>query len=86
MFYVYVIQNIDGEIYIGSTNDLRRRLAEHKSGHSYATSHNTNWTLVYYEAYRAESDAHTREHRLKQHGQAKTRLKERIGARLQEQT
>ena len=76
MFYVYVIQNEDHEIYIGSTNDLRKRFREHNAGKSYATR-GYFWRLVYYEAYLSESDAREREQRLKHYGQALRQLKDR---------
>ena len=82
MYYVYILSNEEGDLYFGSTNDLRRRLAEHNGGHSTATRKH-KWALVFYEAYRAESDAHRREHQLKYHGQAKAQLKRRIAASLQ---
>jgi len=70
MYYVYLIKNkITKEIYIGYTNDLKRRFKEHK---------NKRPELVYYEAYRSEKDARSRETKLKQHGQTKRRLKERL--------
>ncbi len=77
MFYVYVIQNEQAELYIGSTSDLRRRISEHNAGKSRSTK-NAKWTLVYYEAFRAEKDARNREYKLKYHGQAKRRLKDRL--------
>ena len=70
MYYVYLLKNhTKGGIYIGYTDDLKRRLKEHQSKHP---------ELVYYEAYKSEKDARMREMRLKQHGQTKRRLKERI--------
>ena len=70
MYYVYVLENQpSGEIYIGYSHDLERRIQEHKS---------KNPGLVYYEAYKSEKDARIREMRLKQHGQTKRRLKERL--------
>jgi predicted GIY-YIG superfamily endonuclease len=85
MFYVYVIKNETDDLYYGSTNDLRRRLAEHNRGKSFSTM-NHIWTLIYYEAYKVESDAREREHQLKYHGQAKAQLKRRISASLQNKT
>ena len=82
MYYVYVLKNEIEELYFGSTNDLRRRLAEHNNGKSVSTR-NHKWNLIYYEAYRSESDARNREHQLKFHGQAKAQLKRRIEASLQ---
>lgn len=77
MHYVYVLTNEEGGIYIGCTSDLRKRLAQHTDGRSKATR-DKKWKLAYYEAYCAESDAWTREQRLKDHGQAKRQLKDRI--------
>lgn len=79
MYYLYVLTNKEDGVYIGSTRDLKRRIARHQAGHVQTTSGN-KWKLVYYEAYRAESDARQREKRLKQHGQAKRQLKDRIVA------
>ncbi|MGC1444773.1 MAG: GIY-YIG nuclease family protein [Xanthobacteraceae bacterium] len=32
MWYVYLIELKNGDIYVGSTNDLRRRIASHQQG------------------------------------------------------
>lgn len=77
MYYVYLIQNETGEVYYGSTNDLRRRLTEHNEGKSFSTRGH-EWKLVYYEAYCAEKDARFREQQLKHYGQALTHLKKRL--------
>ena len=58
MLYVYVIRNrLTSETYIGYTDDLRRRIKEHKKKHP---------ELIYYEAYKSEKDARNRERKLKQ--------------------
>ena len=77
MFYFYVIQDSNQNLYFGSTNNLRRRLAEHNAGRSLSTR-GAQWHLVYYEAYASETDARRRESQIKNHGQAKRWLKERI--------
>lgn len=77
MYYFYVIESNDGELYFGATKDLKRRLSEHASNRSYSTR-NKQWQLIYYEAYRSEKDARRRETRIKLHGQAKRQLKDRI--------
>lgn len=82
MHYVYILTNKESGLYIGCTSDLKKRLVRHTSGHAPATR-GKRWTLAYYEAYRAESDAWQREQRLKDHGQAKRQLKDRIAASLQ---
>jgi predicted GIY-YIG superfamily endonuclease len=73
MSYIYVLQSPDGsDIYIGFSNNLKRRMAEHER------SAHPGWRLVYYEAYESESDARRRERRLKDHGNAVRQLKQRI--------
>ena len=66
------------ELYIGYTNDLKRRFMEHNSGTSISTKHKAPFKLVYYEAYHSESDAKYLEDQLKLHAQAYTALKRRI--------
>lgn len=81
MYYVYILKNQANKLYIGGTNDLRRRLAEHQTGKSFSTRGRI-WVLVYYEAYQAELDARVRERRLKQQGQAMAQLKRRLSQSL----
>ena len=70
MYYVYLIKNLKtGRTYIGSTNNLSRRLKEHIKKKP---------ELIYYEAYKNEKDARKREEKLKQRGQTVRRLKERL--------
>lgn len=80
MYYVYLIESKknQSEIYVGSTNDLRRRLREHNMGDSWYTRRHAPWELIYYEAYKSESDAREREKRLKSHGKGIAELKKRI--------
>ena len=77
MFYVYLIRSEKQELYIGSTNDLRRRFREHNRNRSTATK-NHRWHLVYYEAFASEKDAREREQKLKQHGYSLRHLKSRL--------
>lgn len=79
MYYVYVLKSKkNGELYIGSTNNLKQRFHDHNSGRSFATRRYLPWKLVYYEAYSEESLARMREKKLKYHGQAIRELKKRI--------
>lgn len=79
MFYVYLLRSLkDGDIYVGYSNDLRRRLLEHNTGKSRSTRHRAPFELVYYEAYKAQSDAKWREWQLKRHAQAHSALKGRL--------
>ena len=70
MYYVYFIRNrAENKTYIGYTNDLRRRISEHKDKKP---------DLIYYEAYKDKLDAQDRERKLKQRGLAVRGLKMRI--------
>lgn len=78
MFYVYLIQNDNGQLYIGFTNNLERRIAEHKSGKVITTSRLGFGKLLYYEAYFDEVLAILREKKLKQFGSSYTGLLKRL--------
>ena len=66
LFYTYVLESgKDGNRYIGYTNNLRRRLEEHKKGLSFATKFRRPFKLVYFEGCLDERDAKRREHYLK---------------------
>jgi len=78
MFYVYLLESTKyKQTYIGSTNDLRRRLREHNDGLEISTRRYKPWRLVAYEAYQSEQDAREREKRLKSHGNAIKEFKKR---------
>ena len=84
MYYVYILKSVlDNQLYIGSTNNLRRRFAEHASGKERSTKHRQPFSLRYYEAYFNEKDARHRESMLKKDGRALAVLKKRIPASLQ---
>ena len=77
--YVYVLKSSqDHELYIGSTNNLKRRLRDHNDKKNFSTSWRGPFELVYYEAYKNEKDARWREQALKLRGNARRFLKERI--------
>jgi len=79
MFYVYILKSKkDSKNYIGSTNDLRRRLKLHSEGKVFSTKNRRPLTLVYYEAFRSEKDAREREQSLKNYGQGITNIYKRI--------
>ena len=79
MFYVYVLNSKKyKELYIGSTNDLRKRIIEHNKGKVESTKKKKPYKLIYYEAYYVESDARRREKMLKLRGQARNQLKLRL--------
>lgn len=62
MFYVYVIESVNlGNLYIGYTNDLKRRFREHNSKLNQSTRPYAPWKLIYYEACANQKDAERRE-------------------------
>jgi len=84
MYYLYVLKSLkDGDLYLGSTNDLRRRLLEHNSGKSQSTKKRRPFELRYYEAYFEEESARKREKSLKKDGRALAQFKIRINKSLQ---
>jgi putative endonuclease len=68
MYYVYVLKSKRFEkVYVGYSEDLRRRLDEHNSGKVKSTKAFRPWILVYYESYLSKKDARKREINLKEH-------------------
>ena len=64
--YVYVLKSLlDGNLYTGYTNDLRRRMDQHNEGAVHSTKNRGPLELIYYEACRTREDATRREKYLK---------------------
>jgi len=80
MFILYILKHSETkELYIGRTNNPKRRLKEHNAGLQKSTKRSTGiWNIVYAEAYRNKKDAVQRELKLKQHGSNKRWLLDRI--------
>ena len=65
MFKVYVLKSREGKYYIGHTNNLERRLKQHKSGDSTWTRKYKDWELTYVEEYSTRAQAMKREKQIK---------------------
>jgi len=63
--YVYILRCSDGRYYYGSTNDLIRRLAEHRAGRVRSTRPRLPMKLVYFQECQTLDQARQREHLLK---------------------
>ena len=52
MFFVYILASLSGTLYVGLTDDLRRRVEEHKLGlvDSFTKKYKVN-RLMYYETF-----------------------------------
>ncbi len=75
MFYVYLIKDKNNKLYFGYTSDLKKRLQNHKLGHTRTTKIMKDIELYYYEAYKNEVQARQREKKLKQYGSSYAGLK-----------
>jgi len=61
-FYVYILRSLTHNfIYIGYTDNLKRRLTEHNTGQVISTKHYHPLELIHYEAYKNQKDAKRRE-------------------------
>lgn len=62
MFYVYILFSLkDKKLYAGRTNDLQRRLGEHRKGKVTATKNRRPLKFIHSESYLEWSDAARRE-------------------------
>ena len=78
MYYVYILKSEkSGQLYTGSTDDLRKPLSQYNLGQSNWTKGGIPWKLIYYEACLNKEDAQAREKYLKS-GPGKAYLKNRL--------
>ena len=78
MYYIYILfSRKDKKLYIGKTNNLKRRVLEHKNGKTKTSKYRLPIELIYYEAYKIKADADAREEYLKSGGGRK-RLKQQL--------
>lgn len=69
MFYVYILRTNKNTLYIGQTNDLKKRLAEHRDRSAKSAKYLRYFSsleLVHSERYDTRSEAMKREYQLKQ--------------------
>lgn len=77
-FYTYVLKSKkDGNLYTGTTNDLKQRLKQHNDGFVFSTKQRRPFELIYFEACLNKEDAYRREKYLKT-GMGKRYLKNRL--------
>ena len=65
-FYVYILASLSGTLYVGLTDDLRRRVEEHKLGlvDGFTKRYAVN-RLMYFEVFRDAENAGRRERQIK---------------------
>ena len=68
-FIVYILENADGKFYVGQTDDLDRRVAEHNdpahNARKYTSKQAGPWRLVFSEEHPTRAEAMDRERFIK---------------------
>ena len=64
-YYVYVLRNPEGRLYIGFSTNLQKRVHEHQINEGGWTRGRGPWELVYYETFKYRFEALRRERNLK---------------------
>ena len=77
MWYTYILKMADGEYYVGSTDDLKRRMEEHTRGREISTKWRLPAVLEAYVAVKSEGTARRLEKYLKT-SSGKATLRKRI--------
>jgi len=84
MYSLYILKSTkDEKLYIGSTDNLKRRISQHNNGQVRSTKSRKPFELRYCELYASKDDARRREASLKKDGKAWGQLKRRIRESLQ---
>ena len=66
MFYIYILQSLkNGRYYVGSCEDISKRLHRHNSGLVKSTKFYLPWKIVYTEEYKTLIEARKREYQVK---------------------
>ncbi|MFM5885822.1 MAG: GIY-YIG nuclease family protein [Novosphingobium sp.] len=77
MWYVYFLRLANGDVYVGSTNDLKRRVRSHQSAHVVSTKRHLPVSLLSYVAVADEQHARALERYFKS-GSGKAFAKKRF--------
>lgn len=66
MFTTYILHNtVTSRSYIGSTNDLSRRVEEHNRGQTRSTKTKGKWVVIYEERFKTSLESKRRERQIK---------------------
>lgn len=70
MHYLYILRSLkDNKLYIGTTDNISRRLKQHNNGQSGSTKYRRPFTLIYKENYPSKNQAMKREWYFKNTGE-----------------
>lgn len=65
-YYIYILESLkNNSLYVGYTNNIKKRLREHNCGLNFSTKPYQPWHIIHIEAYRNEKDVKRREKYLK---------------------
>jgi len=72
MYYVYILASLSGTLYVGLTDNLKRRMEEHKLGiyDGFTKKYKVN-RLMYFEIFRDADNAAKRERQIKKYSRKK---------------
>jgi len=65
MYFIYILQNPQGRLYIGQTSDLQLRLRRHNEDKVFSTKGRGPWQIIHSKSFATRSAAMTQERRLK---------------------
>lgn len=75
MYYVYALRSeTDGNLYIGQTDDYKKRLKLHNSGQVRSTKNRKPFVLIGYKTFKTRNEARWFEYNLKKHGDKKKKF------------
>jgi putative endonuclease len=71
-YFVYILSSLRGGLYVGLTDDIRKRILQHKAGtfDGFTRRHSIN-RLMYFETYTDSRFAEHREQQIKKYGREK---------------
>ncbi|XOU94255.1 MAG: GIY-YIG nuclease family protein [Candidatus Kerfeldbacteria bacterium] len=77
MYYVYILKSIkNSRLYIGSTNNVNRRIKEHNNGNVSSSKSYIPYKLVKIEKFLNKTDTRKREQQIKKSGLLRKQLKQ----------
>ncbi|MCH7492095.1 GIY-YIG nuclease family protein [Patescibacteria group bacterium] len=77
MYYVYILKSVmNNRLYIGSTNDVNRRILEHNNGNVSSTKAYIPYKLIKIEKFLNKKGALKREFQIKKSGILRQQLKQ----------
>ena len=82
MFFLYVLRNPQGRLYVGFTEDIERRVKQHQENQGGWTRGKGPWELAYHEVFASRDEALRRERNLKR-GEQNQELRNRLGPEAQ---